>query len=302
MYKITDSVKASAMLDKPWHPVAALFPLMDEDEFSILCESVKAQGIRQPVETYNGEVIDGRNRQLAGIATGKDVPYCELEGEWPTDKLARYSWSANYERRHLNPSQKGLAASRMREYLAGVGDKVKIAAAATGASERMVKRTSRILEQGAPELVQAVESGTVTADDAEKILSFPIAQQVERVAAVNAGRAKRVSQPQADSGTSDQDAWLQGVKIPYDASVSDIKKTIARFEELHEQGELIHFPWTRIKVDLESARSMIEQNSPHVYCCGGDRGKDCVCGGIGFITRYNFDNPEIRSKLEAVRK
>ena len=44
------------------HPVANLFPSMRDDEYAALKADIQTNGLREPVWTWQGELIDGRNR------------------------------------------------------------------------------------------------------------------------------------------------------------------------------------------------------------------------------------------------
>jgi len=89
------------------HSAAALFPLLEGNDFIALAESIKAHGLLHPIVTYEGQILDGRNRARACEAAGVEVRSVEWEpqeGESPWD----YVWAANAERRHLAPGQKAM--------------------------------------------------------------------------------------------------------------------------------------------------------------------------------------------------
>jgi hypothetical protein len=45
-----------------FHPLAETFPLMEGAEFSELIADIKAHGQREWILTYEGMILDGRNR------------------------------------------------------------------------------------------------------------------------------------------------------------------------------------------------------------------------------------------------
>jgi len=114
------------MTDYEFHPAANVFPLMEGEEFDALVADIKANGLREPIVTLKGKILDGRNRYRACLAAGvkpefavrvhadtclmhtvKGIEdgYCE-EGEgWIKDPIA-YVISANIRRRHLAPEDK----------------------------------------------------------------------------------------------------------------------------------------------------------------------------------------------------
>lgn len=48
-----------------FHPLSELFPLMQGREFDELVADIKANGLREPIWTYQGQILDGRNRWRA---------------------------------------------------------------------------------------------------------------------------------------------------------------------------------------------------------------------------------------------
>jgi ParB-like nuclease domain len=92
-----------------WHPASNMFPLWDDAELAGLVESIKAEGLKNPIILFHGKVLDGRNRLRA----------CELAGvlpsfmEWESsDGDSPETWVAaqNAVRRNLSQSQKAYAA------------------------------------------------------------------------------------------------------------------------------------------------------------------------------------------------
>src|SRR5262249_35403475 len=99
---------------KPWrrsmttelefHPAANLFPLLEEDsaEFKELVEDIKAHGQQLPILTFEGKILDGRNRYRACRAAGVKPEIGDVllkDGQGPVD----FVLSLNERRRHLTP-------------------------------------------------------------------------------------------------------------------------------------------------------------------------------------------------------
>ena len=87
-----------------FHPLAAIFPLMEGAEFDELVADIKANGQRQWIVTYEGMILDGRNRYRACLAAG--VKPGVQKGDDCVGDPAAYVVSANIHRRHLNAKQK----------------------------------------------------------------------------------------------------------------------------------------------------------------------------------------------------
>jgi len=88
------------------HPLAALFPMMTDDELQDLAADIKEHGLLHPIVLdADGVLIDGRNRLRA----------CEIAEVEPTFKnlnghdAAAFIVSANLSRRNLSKGQQAMA-------------------------------------------------------------------------------------------------------------------------------------------------------------------------------------------------
>lgn len=172
-----------------FHPLADLFPLMQGREFDELVADIKAHGLREPITTLDGMILDGRNRWRACEAAGVNPALVEYEGEDPLGWVV----SLNLHRRHLDESQRSMVAAKIATIGHG-GDRKSDQAAnlpvetqaraaeLLNVSERTVRSARRVVDHGAPELVQAVESGKVSVSAAADVAELPKAEQTEIVA------------------------------------------------------------------------------------------------------------------------
>jgi site-specific DNA-methyltransferase (adenine-specific) len=92
---------ASAQME--FHEVAGLFPMMSEEERRELAEDIRENGLREPIWTYQGKIVDGRNRYLACLSIGVSPRFREWDGQ---GSLTALVVSLNMKRRHLTPGQK----------------------------------------------------------------------------------------------------------------------------------------------------------------------------------------------------
>src|SRR5262249_46786871 len=93
------------------HPVADILPLMDGEELDRPVVDIKAHGVSEPIVTYDGMILDGRNRYRACLAAGKAPRFygafwAEGKKLYAVDDPATYVISANIHRRHLTAEQK----------------------------------------------------------------------------------------------------------------------------------------------------------------------------------------------------
>jgi hypothetical protein len=142
------------------HPLADIFPALDDDALLALAQDIGAHGLRDNIVLYQGKILDGRCRYRA----------CEIAGVIPSvtqyagDNPLAFVVSRNLHRRHLNESQRAMVAARLANLQRGAnqhseGMPIGRAAELLNTSERSVARAREVLAHGNPELVEAVESG-----------------------------------------------------------------------------------------------------------------------------------------------
>lgn len=171
-----------------FHQLANVFPLIDGAEFAELVSDIRKHGVREPIWIYEGEILDGRNRYRASREAGVDCPMQEYHGDDPVSFVV----SLNLKRRHLSESQRAMVAAKLANLSDGqrADQAAQICAAVTqneaadmlNVSRRTVQTAKAVQEQGAPELVQAVETGKVSVSAAADIATLPKQEQVEIVA------------------------------------------------------------------------------------------------------------------------
>jgi ParB-like chromosome segregation protein Spo0J len=173
------------------HPLSAAFPAMPESEFRELILDIEKNGLRHPIITFEGQILDGWHRWQA----------CQELGIKPTmEKLGKdmdpraYVLSGNLHRRHLTGTQRSEAivacsewapAGRPEKTPTGLGFMTsKEMAKAAGVSEETIRQTKRAHEAG---LGEAMKEGKVTAKEAAQVAKLP---PEERQAALEAPKPK----------------------------------------------------------------------------------------------------------------
>ncbi len=195
-------------LMKP-HPAAALFPLLDDAQLRELKEDIRQHGVRQPVVTYQGMLLDGRNRIRACDLLGVNPPHVEYDGDDPIGFVI----SANLRRRHMDDGQRALVAAKLatmrqgaRTDLSPIGEKSQAEAAhLLNVSKRSVERAGVVLDTGTPELVAAVERGEASVSAAAAVASLPPEEQRAAVAAGTVATvAREIRRSPEPTGGADQ--------------------------------------------------------------------------------------------------
>lgn len=156
------------------HPIADIFPRMSAAEYAALRDDIQKNGQREPIWVWNGQIIDGRHRAQACEELGIEPASRLYEGDEST--LVAFVVSLNLHRRHLDESRRAMVAGRLATLPKGTNQHASIeaptqtqAADLLNVSRPSVQRAREVIEHGAPELMQAVESGRVSVSAAATI-------------------------------------------------------------------------------------------------------------------------------------
>lgn len=167
------------------HPIAEIFPQMDDDQFAALKADIEANGLELPGLLHEGKILDGRNRYRACLELGIEMRWQDTSGWELTSEDSKpfapiqYVLSHNLHRRHLTPSQRAMVAARIANLKEGRPSKEtsqncgvskrEDAAKLLNVSSRSIDAAKRVIEGGAPELIEAVENETIKVSLAEKL-------------------------------------------------------------------------------------------------------------------------------------
>src|SRR5262245_19951133 len=89
------------------HPLAELYPAMGPDEYKPLHYSIRDDGQRDPVITYDGKLIDGRHRAEVCVELGLKIKWKEWDGK---GSMVQFVIDKNSNRRQLTTSQRSMVA------------------------------------------------------------------------------------------------------------------------------------------------------------------------------------------------
>jgi ParB-like chromosome segregation protein Spo0J len=222
------------------HRYAAWFPMWTKDRLKELAEDIRANGQKLPIILdQHGQLIDGRNRLAA----------CALLGIKPLFETRHYAddravladiKSLNFERRDLTESQRAMIAAQIANMREG-GDKrsknhsanlqsdnpeISRAEAAEmlDVSERSVNSAKRVLNNGTPELQEAVRNGEMKVYKAEKVAMLPPEQQTEAIKKGKASRKASGTKRKAKPKKGKLHLYKTPEPFPFEAMIDRVKK------------------------------------------------------------------------------
>ena len=189
------------------HEFADLFPLMSSSELIGLIDSIGNNGLREPIVTYEGKILDGRNRFAACAKAGVEPDFVEYDGD---DSLG-YVIDKNLHRRHLSESQRAMVGAELANL--GQGARTDLssidersisqfqAAEMLSVGKSSVERAKIVKESGILELAEKVKYGDLAVSVAAKIAKETHDAQREILAAddpkIEIKRRKRIDKLQA---------------------------------------------------------------------------------------------------------
>lgn len=172
------------------HPVADIFPLMEGAALEDLAADIAAFGLREPLWLHqDGRIIDGRNRYAACQIAAVEPATRVWDGE--DAGLVAFVVSLNLHRRHLNASQISMVGARIATLGQGARTDISAiagrlsqpeAAAVLNTSVDSIGRAAKVLREGAPSLITAVERGDLAVSAAAQITDLEPEVQAEIVA------------------------------------------------------------------------------------------------------------------------
>lgn len=116
------------------HPAAAVFPLIEGDEFDGLVDSIVRNGIQHPIvirrRAEGDELLDGRNRLRAAEAAREQGHAVHVPvSEWKEDgrNVAEWIWDTNAVRRQLSDDAFAMASAAIYPLIADENEARKAA-------------------------------------------------------------------------------------------------------------------------------------------------------------------------------
>lgn len=175
------------------HPYADKYPMLPQGELEELAESIRANGLRQPIVLdREGRILDGRNRYAACQLAGIPAETVTYEG----DDLAEYVIDCNTSRRHMSTGARAMATALILESEGKLRDGkwaygLPILQNAKSTFRSALSRSAKILAF-CHDLANKVASGALefasAFQEAERIEA---SQEAEKLAARNRAKAQR---------------------------------------------------------------------------------------------------------------
>ena len=144
------------------HPFADIFPLLEGEAFNALVQDIEARGQQEPIWTFEGKILDGRNRYRACQILGRDPVVQEFTG----NDAVGFVLSANLHRRHLTEAQRAMVGANLSNLVVGanqhtkeLGLSAKSAADLLKVSTASIERAKVILKSGDTDLIKSVTAG-----------------------------------------------------------------------------------------------------------------------------------------------
>lgn len=180
------------------HALAEIFPLLEGAPFDELVADIKANGLADAIDLYQGKILDGRNRYRALLAADIETAprhFRHFRPEFYGEPLA-YVISKNLRRRHLNDDQRRMVAARLSSMPRGqpsvnaaeCGITRKAAAAMLAVDQPGVERARTVIAKAAPEVRLAVDRGQLTVAAAAQAVK--LAPDIQRRIAEEAGAGR----------------------------------------------------------------------------------------------------------------
>lgn len=182
----------------PYHPASEIFQLLEGEEYEQFKEDIRVNGLQEPIATFQGSILDGRNRYRACCDLGIEPKFREWGGDG--DPVA-FVASLNLQRRHLNASQRAMIAARIMDLFEADAKKRKLAnlkqgdttperenlpvrdtedgrarekaSEVVGVSDRSTESARKVLKDGTPILAMLVDRGRMAVSAAEVVAKLP---------------------------------------------------------------------------------------------------------------------------------
>jgi hypothetical protein len=166
------------------HPLSAAFPSMISEDFQSLKDSIKVNGVLNPITLYEGQVIDGWHRYRAASELMMGCPEQQMDSGIDPKDFVR---AQNKNRRHQLPAALALAEVAISAWypanrpnnsaLSADLSTTKVMAEKAGVSERSIEQAKTVHKNASQEVKQAVKDGKIGLPKAVALSKLSEAEQ-----------------------------------------------------------------------------------------------------------------------------
>jgi len=258
-----------------FHPVSEIFPSMAQAEFDALVVDITANGLREPIHVIGNSIVDGRHRYRACLHAGIEPQFVVVPDGTDLNALVI---SLNLRRRHLSESQRAMVAARLANMRQGRRTDLQpsanlpevsqqLAAQTLNVSERMVRHAKSVLSEGVPELMQAVDQGSLAVSVAADLTQLPSATQREvltRTPTEIRAIAQAVGQRIQSAGVVGPSAVRVFDEFAQETGL-DGAQQLAVVQALKEQAAPLPTPMEAKRIASEGAKGLLVLGSDGCY-------------------------------------
>jgi len=232
------------------HPLCTLFPRIAGHDFEALKADIAANGLRQPIVTYQGMILDGGNRYRACSELGARMEFVEFTGT----NIVSFVFSANLHRRHLSPGQQAAIVASAQDWAKAEvrgGDRktdqsatlhfdsVAGRAAESGASLRTQKMADKVARES-PDLARQVAHGEISLPKAiEKIGGKAAKPRIEEELEAEEVEAFGPSDEEIDESLREEAAQLEYIKSLLANEDDPLTKALADVKMYRERARTV---------------------------------------------------------------
>lgn len=170
-----------------FHEIANVWPMLEDDKLQELVDDIRSNGLINPIWTYEGKILDGRNRYRACLLAQVKPVFREYTGDEPT----AFAVSLNDRRRHMGKSALAAVGAELEPHFAADAKRRQArkpraesvpaklpeqkrgiearqeAAKAVGVGDRYVSDAKKVKNE-APEVFERLKAGKITLQDAKR--------------------------------------------------------------------------------------------------------------------------------------
>lgn len=270
-----------------FHEIANVWPMMDDESIQRLADDIRDNGLHQPIWTYEGKVLDGRNRLTACKIAGVEPVFREYKGDEPT----AFAVSLNDRRRHMTKGALAAVAAELEPMFAA--DAAKRRKATEGRPRKSTEKLEEKIPQVSARQVQAREQAAQSVGVNDRYVSDAKKVKEEAPEVFERLKAGKVTL---------QDAKREVAKKPTDDWRADERRRQQEVNEgwavvANQQSDKNLIQWAEqsgkaVRIDRSS-----KYGNP--FLLGMDGNRDEVCDA--FELHYLPHKPSIQKDLKALR-